>query len=137
MDGPKSLWDFVRPNGRNHITEWARGERLSPKDRAALNHRLLMLVSMDYELAVGTKVLNGPLRGSKGIYKVKAFADRAMRPMLCRGPMHPVYEYTILEGAIEVEMGKLRPKDAESRAAANRTELERNPLRRRVPHEDF
>lgn len=138
MDGPrKILWDFSQSNNRNHIQEWARSENLSSRDRAALDHRFYMLQQMDYDLAVGTKVLNGPLRSSKGIYKLKAFGDRALRPMLCRGPISALTEYTILEGAIEVEMGKLQPKDAEKRAGKNRIEVENAPTTRRILHQPF
>lgn len=136
----KDLYDsaIIQPNSRrNRIQEWAAHAKLSKRDKAALNHRFHMLEQMDYDLAIGTKVLNGPLRGSGGIYKLKAFGDRAFRPMLCRGTVDPVREYTILEGAIEVEMGKLRPPDAESRARKTRDEVAAHPLDRRLPHEPF
>ena len=134
----KKLWDSVSSNGRNRIQVWARKTaHLSAKDRAALNHRFYMLEQLDYDLAVGTKVLNGPLRGSKGIYKLKAFADHAMRPMLCRGPVDAATEYTILEGATEPNFGILVPPDAEARAAKTKDYIEQDPPNRRLRHESF
>ena len=133
----KQLYDAKSLNGRNRIQAWADKAAKSSKDRAALNHRFLMLSQMDYDLAVGTKVLNGPLRGSHGIYKVKVFGDHAMRPMLCRGPVDAVREYTILEGAVEHNYGKLDPPDAQARAMEVRDEVALDPKNRRMNHEVF
>ncbi len=109
---PYSLWDYVSPRGENLITRWADDERLGKKDRARLNQRIDRLAQIDFKLAIGTKLLNGPLR--KEIYKLIVHGQVMMRPLLCRGPFRKEMEYTFLLGAVEVNW-KLPPgclKDA-------------------------
>ena len=47
--------------------------------------------------------------------------------MLCRGPIGNPFDYTLLQGAIEVGDRRLDPSNAEDRAQANREALIRNP----------
>ncbi len=137
MSQLKLLWDAKGTNGRNRIRSWADSARLSSRDRAALNHRFHMLESMDYDLAIGTKVLNGPLKRTKGIYKLKAFGDHALRPMLCLGPVDAAGEYTILEGATEPNTGSIIPSDVQDRAIKTRDYVKAAPAARRQAHEHF
>src|SRR5689334_15911784 len=79
------LWDFISPPPRkeNLILRWVSEERLTKRDRAALNQKLDRLCQMDFELAIATKLLAGPIY--KHIYKLVIHGDVMLRPMLCRG----------------------------------------------------
>lgn len=87
----------------------------------ALNH----LRTLDLAL-VSPKLMAGPLRGTK-LYKLRLRCqNRELRPLLCRGPIGERLDYTLLLGAIEVG-DRLKPHDAEGRAAENRRLLMENP----------
>ena len=124
------LWDFLNEQGENAILKWGEDDRLSPRDRAALNQKLDRLIQMDFALAIGTKLLAGPIY--KHIYKLRVKGDVALRPMLCRGPIDNEKEYTLLRGAVEIG-GKL-PDRAQKQAEENRQTIIRTPSRR-CPHE--
>src|SRR5712691_3512216 len=112
------LWDFLSPLPRkeNLILRWVKDEKLTTRDRAILNQKLDRLCQMDFELAVGTKLLAGPIY--KHIYKLVIHGDVMLRPMLCRGPIAINTEYTLLLGAIEKNW-KL-PQNASKQAEKNR-----------------
>jgi hypothetical protein len=93
------LWDFLDGTGRNAITEW--GRQQTKRDQARLDQKLDRLAQMDFELAIGTKLLAGSINKQKHIYKVRIHGDVQLRPMLCRGPRDVHGEYTLLLGAIE------------------------------------
>jgi len=95
-----ALWDFLDTRCRNVILQWVEDERLTKRDRAALNNKIRRLAQMDYALAVQTKLLAGPIY--KHVYKLVVHTDRMLRPMLCRGPIDNETEYTFLLGAIEI-----------------------------------
>jgi hypothetical protein len=126
------LWDFLSPPPRceNLILRWVHDEKLTKQDRAKLNQRLDRLCQLDFRLAVGTKLLAGPIY--EHIYKLVIHGNVMLRPMLCRGPIAPTSEYTLLLGAIE-RNGKL-PKNALKDAAQNRLAVLKDPTRR-GPHE--
>jgi hypothetical protein len=126
-----SLWDFLSARGENVIVRWVADEKLTKRDRAALNQKLDRLAQIDFHLAIGTKFLAGPIY--KHVYKLIVKADVMLRPMLCRGPIDNETEYTLLHGAIE-KGGKL-PAGAKEQAEANRETIIREPLRRRRGHE--
>ena len=128
------LWDFCSLAGRNLLRDWAEGENLSARDRAVLDQKLDRLSQIDFGLARGTNLLHGPVNKKLHIYKIRAMGDKAMRPLLCRGPLAVEEEYTLLEGALERD-GKWDPRDAPDRAAAN-WDVCRKPGRRTV-HERF
>lgn len=119
------LYDYVAQNGRNPISDWSR--QLTKPDRARLDLKLNALSQMDYNLAIGTKLLQGPIY--KHIYKLKIHGSVMLRPLLCRGPIDNVKEYTLLAGATEVNF-KLVPKDSPKVATDHRTEIVANPSRR-------
>ena len=127
-----TLWDFLSARGENVILRWVKDARLTPRDRAALNQKLDRLRQMDFGLAIGTKLLAGPIEKQPHIYKLVIHGDVMLRPLLCRGPMNPEAEYTLLLGAIE-QGGRL-PKDAPQQAEANRLTVLHDPSRR-VSHE--
>jgi hypothetical protein len=95
-----------------------------------LNQKLDRLCQLDFELATGTKLLAGPIY--RHIYKLVIHGDVMLRPMLCRGPITPDTEYTLLLGAIE-RGGKL-PSGSMQQAEENRGTVLDDPSRRR-PHE--
>src|SRR5919109_407392 len=113
-----TLWDFLSARGENVILRWVKDARLTPRDRAALNQKLDRLRQMDFDLAIGTKLLAGPIEKQRHIYKLVIHGDVMLRPLLSRGPIDPEAEYTLLLGAIE-RGGKL-PKDAPQQAEDNR-----------------
>ncbi len=124
----KKLWDFVSQRGESVIIEWVKSDRITVRDPAKLNNKIKRLAQLDYELAVGTKLLAGPIY--KHVYKLVVHGDVMLRPMLCRGPFDPQGEYTFLLGAVETG-GKL-PDGAKERAERNREELSNDPTRRRT-----
>src|SRR5690242_13321231 len=119
-----NLFDFLDKDNRSVINEWAKG--LEKADRARLNSKFKQLAEMDFALAWGTKLLQGPIY--KSIYKLRAKQTVQLRPLLCRGPFDNNAEYTLLEGAKEIG-GKLTP-GALVRADRNRDELLGDPKRR-------
>ncbi len=124
------LWDF-RNGDRNEIFAWA--QRLSKRDRAALNQKLDLLERLDFEQAIGLKLLAGPIQHSGHILKLRASGDHALRPLLCRGPHVPLHEYTLLKGAKELDR-KLEPPGVLDTAIENRSHV-RKDKERRVKHE--
>jgi len=127
MDEDKfELWDFLTERGRNAIQEWVKQDRLTVRDRAALNQKLRRLTQMDYELAIGTKLLCGPIY--KHIYKLVIHGDVMLRPMLCRGPINNEMEYTLLLGAVEI--GYKLPPGSKERAEERRGTVISDPSRR-------
>ena len=120
------MWDF-KGRSRNEILAWA--QELSHRDRAALNQKLDFLEKLDFDQALSLKLLAGPVRGSGHILKLRAAADSALRPLLCRGPQAPFREYTLLKGAVERDW-KLHPAGALERAIENRKIIQEDESRR-------
>jgi hypothetical protein len=131
---PYAIWDFVSPRGENEIARWAGDQKLTNGDRAKLDQKMDRLAQVDFQLAVGTKLLNGPIR--KEIYKVKVHGQVMMRPLLCRGPVSKETEYTILKGAIEKDW-KLIPATCLQDAVDNRNAVIGDPDKRRCAHAKF
>jgi hypothetical protein len=127
-----ALWDFKSPRGENLIVRWAIKNKLGKLDRAKLNQRFDRLKQVDFDLALKTSLLNGPV--VKDVYKMKANGQVMMRPLLCRGPFVDE-EYTLLIGAIEKDW-ELDPSTALTDAQSNRNELLADKSRRE-PHVRF
>lgn len=126
---PRKLWDFKDPRGHNVIKEW--GERQTTKDQAKLDQKFDRLGQLDFELALGTKLLAGPIKNFRHIYKMTIHGQVQLRPMLCKGPQDLEREYTLLVGAIEKDF-RLTPSAGV--ADSNRTVLVAHSDRR-GPHE--
>lgn len=128
MDVLFSLYDFVDARGKSVILNWVQDARLSGRDIGALNSKLDTLALNGPLLA--PRILAGPIKKQRHIYKMVIHADRMLRPMLCKGPFEMNSEFTLLLGALEVG-GRLTadPKDA----TAHREILLRD-RNRRVPH---
>ncbi len=120
------LWDFLNTRGENVILEWVRNEKLTKRSRAALNQKIRRLAQIDYELAVSCKLL-APIY--KHVHKLIIHADVMLRPMLCRGPINNLTEYTFLVGAIEI--GSKLPKGSKEKAEENRSVVLKDKRRRR------
>jgi hypothetical protein len=82
-----------------------------------------------------TGLLAGPIKSKRNkkmqshIYKLRINGNKALRPMLCKGPIAMDTEYTMLIGAIEVNsVLDIDAEDAESR----RSEIIEDPTRRRI-----
>jgi len=127
-----TLWDFLSVRGENIILRWVKDTRLTTRDRAVLNQKLDRLRQMDFDLAIGTKLLAGPIEKQRHIYKLVIHGNVMLRPLLSRGPIDPEAEYTLLLGAIE-RGGKL-PREAPQQAEDNRLTVLDHPSRR-IPHE--
>lgn len=127
-----TLYDFLDHRLKNVILQWVKDEKITVRDRAALNQKIRRLAQMDYELAIQTKLLAGPIY--KHVYKLKIHGDVMLRPMLCRGPIDNEQEYTLLLGAVETG-GKL-PEGSKQKAELHR-EVILNDHTRRVHHESI
>ena len=122
----REVWEFLRDGKHRVIREWLDDNSVSPKERAKLDFCLERLRTLDFAL-VSTKLLAGPLRGGTKLYKLRVRCqNRELRPFLCRGPVGPPLDYTLLQGAIEVGDHRLDPPNAEDRAVQNREALSRN-----------
>jgi len=122
------LWDFRNERGDNLIAKWTRQHER--QHRARLNVKLDMLVRVPFESAIKSKLLHGPIQKQRHIYKLRIQSDVAMRPLLCRGPIENLTEYTLLLG-IEENGGKL-PDGAVERAEGNRQAVLADRSRREV-----
>jgi len=127
------IYDFVSKSLINEISHWADKSSLSVRDRAAFDQRLFLLGSIDRELALDTKLLNGPLRKAGNLYKMKITADKQLQPHLCTGPSNHSFEYTLLSGAIERD-GKLNPSNVQDQSCARRELVKEHPNERREHH---
>lgn len=125
------LWDY-RNGERNEILLWTR--KLSSRDRAALNQKLDILERIDFDLAHGLKLLAGPIHKTGHVLKLRASADTALRPLLCRGPQAPLSEYTLLRGAQEKD-GRFEPRTAVEEARRNWQMVYDSPEAWRIHHE--
>jgi hypothetical protein len=123
------LWDFLDARGINVILQWVKDDKLTKRDRAALNQKIRRLQQMDYSLAIQTKLLAGPIY--RHVYKLVIHGDVMLRPMLCRGPIKNESEYTFLFGAVET--GGNVPAGSVEKAEDNRQVI-LNDNKRRCEH---
>lgn len=127
-----TLYEFLDPRGHGVIEVWVQEERLQKKAIAQLNSKLDLLGQSGPDLP--PKLLAGPI--AQHLYKLRVKAPKMqLRPLLCRGPLAPDAEFTLLLGAIE-RNNKL-PEHALTQAAANRQTIIRTPARRRLHEHPF
>ena len=124
-----SIYDYVNANGVNEIREWMM-RTLQKRELAKVNQKLDMLEKAGPELSPG--LLAGTHH--RHIDKLRVNGSVAIRIMVCRGPLDPNREFTLLYGAFERDR-RLVPANAEDLAELNRSEVLRDPLRRRRKHE--
>ena len=125
-----NIFDFIERRNQgvlNVIKEWTLS--LQKKERAKLNQKIDILQQHGPNLS--PKLLSDT--GNKKIDKIRVNGKVALRLFLCRGPMNPETEFTLLYGAIEKDR-KTIPKNALKRAQQNREALILDPTRR-VKHE--
>lgn len=125
---PFELFDHVSATGKNEFRSWA--EDLQKPQRAKLDARLDWLGKEG--LGLLPEILTGT--DTPGIMKLRIKGNVQLRPMLCRGPVKPDSEFTLLLGATEVG-GELRPKNADQKAGELRDEVAASPGERRTKHE--
>lgn len=120
------LWDFRNERGENLIAKWTHQQER--QHRARLNVKLDMLVRIPFESAMKSKLLHGPIQKQRHIYKLRIQTNVAMRPLLCRGPIANLTEYTLLLGT--EEKGDKLPDGAAEKAEHNRQAVQADPSRR-------
>jgi hypothetical protein len=133
------LWDYLRGPGRNEMQAWADQQKLGLRERAQLNQKLDMLERVGFETACSLKFLAGTSGDCRHILKLIVESERMLRPMLCRGPLDPRGEATLLCGAIEKDF-QLHPPGAADQAEEHRQDILRGPRpesEKRVAHERF
>ena len=119
------LYDYLDAHGRNDFQLWS--SRLQKPDRAKLSQKLRMLETVGPDLP--PQLLAGPIKHHAHIYKIKINGSVALRPLLCKGPIHNEEEFTLLMGAVE-RGWKWEPADAPSTAETRRQEIIDNHGRR-------
>lgn len=131
MDNRFKIYDYIDNRMRNIMQKWAESLSLSQKERAKIDMKIDMLESTGSDLAPGllqdTKI--------KHIKEIAINGHRALRPLLCRGPIDMQVEFTLLSGAIEKDR-KYIPTDALQKADNNRNNL-LNGTGGRCEHERF
>jgi hypothetical protein len=126
-----AIWEFEE-GGVSVIRTWLIAKSISPRDRGRLVQKMDMLALHGPDLPAGV-LSPGPIPSKRNpsmqshIYKLKVRGEKALRPLLCKGPFDMAREFTFLLGAIEVD-GEL-DEDAED-AEIRRTILLGDPSRR-------
>lgn len=123
------LYDYF-DNGANLIKAWTLGLGLDKRQLAKLNAKLDMLQQYGPNLPPG--LLSDTKSGK--IKKLRINGDRALRPMLCKGPKYNNTEFTLLLGAEEKDR-KLIPKDAVEQAEKLYIKVKASPETTRCIHE--
>jgi len=127
------LSDFLDDRAKNVILQWVKDDRLTKRDCAVLNQKISRLAQEDFDLAIKTKLLAGPIY--KHVYKMRMKGAVQLRPMLCRGPISNESEYTFLLGAVETG-GQLPPgskEKAENHRALVLGDANRRTIHKRIP----
>lgn len=120
------LYDYVDSDGINEFEAWSNG--LERKYRAMLNRKLKALEDeTEHGLIPGLVV--GPIKGYSHIYKLQIGGRVKLRPLLCKGPIDPNNELTLLIGATE-RGWKFDPQNAPETAEKRRQEIIRDSQRR-------
>lgn len=125
---PFLIYDFVNSNGQNEFKKWT--VELQKKQRIKLNEKLDKLEI--YGAALYPHMLSGT--SVAGIQKLRVRGNVELRPLLCHGPVDVKNEFTLLMGAKEVE-DELVPKNAASIADSKKSEVIKEPTKRRTEHE--
>jgi hypothetical protein len=120
---------YIDANRRNEFEDWTRG--LQTRERAKLNQKLRMLEKAGPKLP--PQLLAGPIKHYAHIYKMRINGEVALRPLLCKGPIHNDEEFTLLKGAIE-KGSKWDPSNAPAIAVERRQDVIVNPSHRRCNH---
>lgn len=125
---PFLLYDYLDEQGENVIKKWI--DDLQVKERSKLEQKLDSLIKN------GDALLPDTLSPTKkpGILKLRVHGGVQLRPLLCRGPVNPTTEYTLLSGAKEVG-SKFVPRGVLELAESRKAIVQNNPLERRILNE--
>ena len=124
------IYEFAE-NSRSVIGAWLVAKGVSTRDRAQLQFKIDALALYGPDLPAG--LLAGPIASKRNrkmqshIYKLRVNGEKALRPLLCKGPLDMQGEFTLLLGAIEVN----RKLDVDVEEAEERRSIViRDPSRR-------
>lgn len=95
------VYDYVDREGVNQVEAWARG--LDPRSRAKFDNKIRLVQQADMDSLPGL-VRGFNIQGQRHIGKLavgSSGSGRALRPLICRGPIDSEEEITILLGAEE------------------------------------
>ncbi len=125
---PFLIYDYVNLNGQNEFKQWT--VDLQKKQRVKLNEKIDKLEL--YGDGLYPHMLSGT--SVAGIQKLRVRGNVELRPLLCHGPINIKNEFTLLMGSKEVG-DELVPKDAASIADSKKSEVIKEPTKRRAEHE--
>jgi hypothetical protein len=121
------LYDFTDSRGQSIVSRWAEEKRIDDDMRAKVDVKLDLLAKLGPDLPPG--LLAGT--SFRNVDKLRIFGKRVTwRFMICRGPINPAVEFTIIYIAQERNR-KLVPKNADELADNNRKIIIDNVERRR------
>lgn len=101
-----NIFDAIDGQNRSLIAVWIMKEKISKREIGQLNQKLDMLERNGPNLP--PMLLAGPIKSKRNpktvshILKLRINGERALRPLLCKGPIDMEREFTMLLGAIEV-----------------------------------
>ena len=120
------LYDFTEANGANPFKIW--GLALTHTEQGRLDEKLDHLER--YGQDVGSQLLSR-VTSYKKLWKLRFKVQNVqIRPILCRGPVRPLLEFTLLAGSKERD-NKLTPRGVDEKAEANRKTVTKDHTRRR------
>jgi hypothetical protein len=131
------IFDAIDGAKKSLIAVWIDKEKIGKREIGQLNQKIDMLEINGPGLP--PQLLAGPIKSKRKpkmvshIYKLRLNGDRALRPMLCKGPIEMEREFTMLIGAIEV--GGVLDKDAEEAEIIRSAIIADKDLRK--PHERY
>jgi len=121
----------------SRIAAWISKEKIGRREIGQLNQKIDMLEKNGPNLSPG--LLAGPVNSKRRpkmvshILKLRINGDRALRPMLCKGPIDMEREFTMLIGAIEINRN-LDTDTEEADAVRSAILIDENL---RMPHERY
>lgn len=121
------LYEYVDAGGRGAMTSWMRTKG-AREHSWQLDHALDRLEQAGVASLPGFFV--GPLASFRHVYKLRLGGRVRLRPLLCKGPIEPERELTLLIPAFERNW-KLDPPDAPAKAERRRQEILFDRSRRR------
>jgi len=122
------IYAFLSSEDKTVIQEWARDIKGDKDLLARLNLRLDLLERHGSDLP--PNMLAGT--SFRNVDKLRIFGrNQTWRIMLCKGPINPNFEFTLLYAAQEKDR-KLIPRDAYHRADQNRLAIIENESRRKL-----
>lgn len=100
------IFDAIDGQQQSRIVVWIKKENIGKREIGQLNQKIDMLQQNGPNLPPA--LLAGPIKSKQNkklvshVYKLRLNGDRALRPLLCKGPIDMDREFTMLMGAIEI-----------------------------------